>query len=122
MIPANLDELLKLAKGTRFESAAADDRKLEELLLDEMQASDDPMTREIGAGIAGGTMTWRSVATDAAYADYFEQSVTAMRQFDFGAEFDAMASERDANERRVAEAAERDDAEPVSRGVLKRRR
>jgi hypothetical protein len=122
-IPANLDALINLAKGTRFESVARDEKKLEELLLKEMQASDDPMTREIGSGIADGTMTWRTVASTSAYADYIDRGVEVMRRFDFGAEIDALAAEQAASERTAEQAKqEQDEDEPFSRGVLKRRR
>jgi hypothetical protein len=121
-IPASLNELIKLARGTRFESAAADEKKLEELLLKEMQASDDPMTREIGSGIAGGSMTWHTVATNSAYSDYVDSSVEAMQRFDFTETFDALAAEQAEAERKTEQAKHRDDEdEPFSRGVLKRR-
>lgn len=67
-LPPDLNALIDLARGTKFESVARDEKKLEELLLKEMQASEDPMTREIGSGIADGTMTWRTVASTSAYA------------------------------------------------------
>jgi hypothetical protein len=123
-IPDNLNALINLAKGTKFESVARDEKKLEELLLKEMQANDDPMTREIGTGIADGTMTWRTVASTSAYADYIDRSVEAMQRFDFGATFEALAAERAANERAAEQAREQkdqDEDEPFSRGVLKRR-
>lgn len=124
-IPANLNAMINLAKGTKFESVARDEKKLEELLLKEMQASSDPITREIGSGIADGTMTWRTVASTRAYADYIDRGVEAMRRFDFGAAFDALAAEQAANEREAEQAKQQrdqDDDEPFSRGVLKLRR
>lgn len=124
-IPANLNALINLAKGTKFESVAGDERKLEELLLEEMQASDDPMTREIGSGIADGTMTWRTVASTRAYADYIDRGVEAMQRFDFGATFDALAAEQAASDEAAEQARQQkdqDEDEPFSRGVLKRRR
>lgn len=123
-VPANLNALINLAKGTKFESVARDEKKLEELLLKEMQASDDPMTREIGSGIADGTMTWRTVASTRAYAAYIDRSVEAMQRFDFGATFDALAAEQAASERAAEHAKQQqdqDEDEPFSQGVLKRR-
>lgn len=124
-IPANLDALVQLAKGTKFESVARDEQKLEELLLKEMQASDDAMTREIGSGIADGTMTWRTVASTSVYADYIGRGVEAMQRFDIGAEIDALAADQAASERAAEKAKQKqegDEDEPFSRGVLKRRR
>lgn len=121
-IPVDLNALIKLTKGTRFESVAGDERKLEELLIREMQTSDDPITREIGSGIADGSMTWHTVASTSAYAEYIDRGVQAMAQFDFGAAFDALAAERAANERAAAEAeGQEDDDEVFSRGVLNNR-
>ncbi|GAB3449177.1 hypothetical protein [Actinophytocola sediminis] len=120
-IPANLNALIQLAKGTKFESVAGDEQKLEELLLKEMQASDDPMTREIGSGIADGTMSWRTVGSTGAYSDYLQRGVQAMRDFDFGATFDALAAERAANERAAEKARPQDEDEPFTRSVLKNR-
>lgn len=110
--PANLNALIELTKGTSFESVAGDERKLEELLLKQMRASDDPMTREIGAGIADGSMTWRTVASTSAYAEYIDRGVRAMAEFDFGAVFDAMAAEQAEN----ASMAEDDEDEVYSLG------
>lgn len=123
-LPASLAALIGLAEGTKFEAVARDEKKLEELLLKEMRASDDPITREIGSGISDGTMTWRTVASTSAYSEYINRSVEAVQRFDFGAAFDALAAEREANERAAEQAKEqkeRDEDEPFSRGVLKRR-
>jgi hypothetical protein len=121
-IPAKLDELIKLAEGTEFESAAKDEKKLEELLLREMRKSDDPMTREIGSGIADGSMTWHTIATSSAYSDYVNSSVEAMRRFDFKETFEALAAKQAEAEQKAEQARQRDDDdEPFSRGVLKRR-
>jgi hypothetical protein len=120
-IPASLNELIKLTKGTRFEAVARDEKKLEELLLREMKASDDPMTREIGSGIADGSMTWHTVATSSVYSEYLDHSVEAMQRFDFKGTFDALAAEQAETERKAEQAKERDQDEPFSRSVLKKR-
>jgi hypothetical protein len=121
-IPVSLNELIKLARGTEFESAARDEKKLEELLLKEMRASDDPMTREIGSGIADGSMTWHTVATNSAYSDYVDSSVEAMRRFDFKETFETLAAKQAEAEQKAEQTRQRDDDdEPFSRGVLKRR-
>ena len=42
---------------------------------------DDPRVREIGSGIADGTLTWRTVATHSAYSeDVFRGSVLKKRR------------------------------------------
>jgi hypothetical protein len=120
-IPARLNELVKLTKGTEFEAVARDEKKLEELLLKEMKASDDPMTREIGSGIADGSMTWHTVATSSAYSEYLDRSVEAMERFDFKGTFDALAAEQAEAEQKAEQAKQRDEDEPFSRSVLKKR-
>jgi hypothetical protein len=94
--PANLDALLAMAKGTRWESVARDEKALERLLVEEMKKSTDPMTKEIGSGLADGSMTWRSVATSSAYAEFLEQGAEGMRDFDFAAAFGGAAEGGDA--------------------------
>jgi hypothetical protein len=124
-IPSNPNELLELVKGTRYESVAGDERKLHKLFLDEMKSSSDPMTREIAVGIADGTMTWHNLAANSAYRDYLDRSMDAMQQFDFGAAFEDLAAERAATEQAAAEEARRREEradEPVSRGVLRKRK
>lgn len=116
--PGNFDELRELVKGTRFESVADDEGKLKALLLKEMQASDDPVTREIGTGIAGGSMTWRTVVSSGVYGEYLERGMAAMRDLDFDATFASVPPEEAPQPRRT----ERDEDEPFTRNVLKRRR
>lgn len=87
-----------------------------------MRTSDDPMTKEIGTGIADGSMTWHTVAANSAYSDYVDHGVEAMRRFDFTETFEALAAEQAEAERKAEQAKQRaDDDEPFSRGVLKRR-
>lgn len=125
-IPANLDELVNLAKGTKHESIARDPKQLEELLLKEMKKSDDPMTREIGSGLADGTMTWRTLATNSAYAEFLDSAQEAVRLFDYGAAFEEMAAEQaraeNPPERRRRPAEEPADDPLFSGGLLKKRK
>jgi hypothetical protein len=86
-----------------------------------MRSSDDPMTREIGSGIADGSMTWHTVATSSAYSAYVDGSVEAMRRFDFKETFEALAAEQAEAEQKAEQAKQRDEDEPFSRSVLKRR-
>lgn len=118
--PGDFDQLRELARGTRLEPCLNDEKQLEALLLKEMQASKDPVTREIGAGIAGGSMTWRTVASSGVYADYIERGMAAMRDLDFGATFGALAKEQPAPP--APPPTEHDEDAAFDRGVLKRRR
>lgn len=123
--PSSLDKLIELAKGTPYEHVAKDEQALERMFLDTLKASGDPMRREIGSGIADGTMTWRTVATSSAYAEFVEQSLAEAREFDGSAVTEQLVREREktAEEQRRARArAEVDDTEDVFTGVLKRRK
>lgn len=124
--PTSLDKLLELAKGTPYEHIAKDEQALERMFLDTLKASDDPMLREIGSGIADGTMTWHTVATHSAYAEFVEQSLAKAKEFDGGMLTEELSREREKatkEERRQRESAERDDSEDLFRGgVLKRRK
>jgi hypothetical protein len=134
--PANLDALLAMAKGTRWESVARDEKALERLLVEEMKKSSDPMTREIGSGLADGSMTWRSVATSSAYADHLEQGAEGMRDFDFAAAFGGAAEDGGRGGDAAGDAAgddgagkagdkprrDYDEDEPFERNVLRKRK
>jgi hypothetical protein len=124
--PTSLDKLLELAKGTPYEHIAKDEQALERMFLDTLKASNDPMLREVGSGIADGTMTWHTVATHSAYKEFVEQSLAKAKEFDGGILIEELGRERDkatTEERRQQERAERDDSENVFRGdVLKRRK
>jgi hypothetical protein len=80
--PGSMAELLKLVEGTEFEHIARDENKLRDLMYEAMKTSDDPMTREIGEGLASGTMTPMTIASTSAYADYLDQNLQALHQFD----------------------------------------
>ncbi|MGQ0839855.1 hypothetical protein [Actinokineospora sp.] len=118
--PPNLAELIKLADGTRYEHVAHDEAKLEQLLVEAMRTSADPITREIGSGIADGTMTWHTVATSSVYADYVHDSMDALQRFDFDAVAVEMAAEKVAAEQEEAtrrEQDELDDDGPLWQGL-----
>jgi hypothetical protein len=74
---------MKLVEGTELEELLRDESKLETIIVDALKASDDPMAKEIGEGLAGGTMSWRTIATTSAYADFVDRGLTSLRQFDF---------------------------------------
>lgn len=118
--PNSLDKLVELAKGTPYEHIARDEQALERMFLETLKASDDPLCREIGSGIADGSMTWHTIATHSAYAEFVEQSLEQAREFDGSAVADELgrAHEKAAEEERRRQ--ER-DVEDVFGGVLKRR-
>lgn len=124
--PTGLDKLIELAKGTPYEQIAKDEQALERMFLDTLKASDDPMLREIGSGIADGTMTWHTVATHSAYTEFVEQSLAKAKEFDGDALTEELGREREKSikeEGRQRERTEQDDSEDLFRGgVLKRRK
>jgi len=122
--PNSLDKLVELAKGTPYERIAGDERALERMFLDTLKASDDPMLREIGSGIADGSMTWNTVAIHSAYADTLDETLEKAREFDPGVVVDELGRERahaEEEQRRERESADEDDSEDVFRGVMRRR-
>jgi hypothetical protein len=123
--PASLDKLIELAKGTPYEQIAKDEQALERMFLDTLKASNDPMLREISSGIADGTMTWRTVATHSAYAEFVEESLAKAKEFDAGVLIEELGREREKatkEEQRQRDRTERDDSEDLFRGGVLRRR
>jgi hypothetical protein len=124
--PTSLHKLIELTKGTPYEQIAKDEQALERMFLETLKASDDPTVREIGSGIADGTMTWQTVATHSAYAEFVEQSLEKAREFDGGVLSEELGREQEKatkEEQRQRESVERDDSENLFRGgVLKKRR
>lgn len=119
--PTSLARLIELAKGTPYEHIAKDERALERMFLETLRNSDDPMLREIGGGIAGGTMTWRTIATHSAYAEFVEQSLAKAKEFDGGMVIEELGREREKAAEEEQRQRERDDSEDLFRGgVLKR--
>lgn len=117
--PKDLTALVELAKGTSLEHAAGDEDKLERLLLREMAASDDPIAKEIGSGLSDGTMSWRMLATGGVYADFVNQGLAALREFDFDQAAQVLAEEKAESQRVDAarrESDERDDLDPLWQG------
>ncbi len=78
---SELDDLVELAQRTKYADLVKDRRQLESLLLTQMKGSQDPMTREIGNGIAGGTMSWRTLATNSAYSEFLTRAQESMATF-----------------------------------------
>ena len=92
--PASYEKLVELASGTKYEQVANDPVNLERQLVEAMRTSADPMTREIGSGLADGSLTWRAVGTSSAYAEYVQRSLDAMRTFNFAAVVNEMDQEK----------------------------
>lgn len=92
--PADYEQLAALADGTKYEQVAKDPAMLERMFVEAMRTSTDPMTREIGSGLADGSLSWRTVGTSSAYAEYLARSLDAMQTFDFGAIVAEMEQEK----------------------------
>ena len=124
--PTDLNKLIELAEGTPYEQIAKDEQALDRMFLETLKASDDPMVREIGNGIADGTMTWRTVATQSSYAEFVEQTLAKAREFDGGMLAEELGREREKAakaEQQRRERVDRDDSEDLFHGgVLKKRR
>jgi hypothetical protein len=119
--PANLRQLIELAKGTRYESVAGDERRLEQLFLEEMKRSTEPVTREIANGIADGSMTWRTVATSA-YAEHISDVLAAVRDFDMAGALGALAEQdKPAEKPGKTRRAISDEDDLFTGGLLKKR-
>jgi hypothetical protein len=69
------------------------------------------MTREIGSGLADGSLTWRTVGTSSAYAEYVQRSLDSMQTFDFGAVVTEMEQEK-ADAQRAARRQQDEDDDP----------
>ncbi|GAA4429957.1 hypothetical protein GCM10023148_34550 [Actinokineospora soli] len=108
--PADIKGLVDLARGTPWERVVADEAALEQVLVKEMAASADPLTKEIGAGLADGSMTWRTVASTSAYAEFVGRGLDALRSYDFEQLANALADGG------VEEADEEDPDEPLWQG------
>jgi hypothetical protein len=114
--PTSYEKLVALADGTKYEHVANDRAKLERLLIEAMRTSTDPMTREIGSGLADGSLTWRTVGTSSAYADYVQRSLDAMQTFDFGAVVSDMEQEKAEAERSARRQDEDEDPDELWQG------
>lgn len=123
--PASRSEFLKLVEGTEYAEVLRDESKLEKIVIDAMKGSDDPLTREIGEGLAGGTMSWSKVATTSAYADFLDRGLTALQQFDFNGLAEDLEAAKAESARSQAEGQNRrddDDGEDLWQGLRRNRR
>jgi hypothetical protein len=119
--PASYEALAAMAKGTKYERISTDKAERDRLLFEAMRASDDPITREIGSGLADGSMTWRDVATNSAYAESVSQKLAILQDFDFSAIVTEMEQEK-AIAGRERDRANNDDQDEVWQGFGKERR
>lgn len=118
--PAERSEFLKLVDGTEHAEVLRDESKLERIVIEAMTTSDDPIAREIGEGLMGGTMTWLTIATTPAYSVFLDRGLTALQQFDFT----KLADELEAARPNADDQARRrdDDGEDLWQGLPGRRR
>lgn len=105
--PRSKEEMLRLVEGTPFEEVAKDEDRLREIVYDAMKASDDPMTREIGEGLASGAVTPMELASIPAYRDFLDQNIQAMEEFDGEALVEQLAAAKAEAERAKVEEATR---------------
>jgi hypothetical protein len=81
--PADRNEFVQLLEATEYADALRDESELEQMLIDVMKGSQDPITREIGESLANGTMTWGTLATSSAYSGFLDRGLAALQEFDF---------------------------------------
>lgn len=121
--PHSRTEFLKLVEGTDNAEILQDEAKLEKAVIDAMKVSDDPLAREIGEGLAAGTMSWRTIATTSAYSDFLDRGLAALQQFDFnGLAADLEAAKAEPDQQKVDDRGRRDDdGEDLWRGLRRKR-
>jgi hypothetical protein len=122
--PASRSEFLKLVEKTGYAGVLRDESKLEKMVIDALKGSDDPVTREIGEGLAGGTLGWHTIAMTSAYSGFLDRGLTALQQFDFNrlAE-DLEAAKVEAERPHVGDRDRRDDdGEDLWQGMRGKRR
>jgi hypothetical protein len=105
--PRSKEEMLRLVEGTPFEEVAKDEDRLREIVYDAMRTSDDPMTREIGEGLASGAVTPMELASIGAYRDFLDQKIQSMEAFDGEALVEQLEAAKAEAERAKAEEAAR---------------
>lgn len=113
------DQFVQLADGTQYEEWLRDEHKMRRRLFDAMKASDDPMTREVGNGLADGSLTFRALATSSAYSDFLAANLAALRELDVAGMTEQLVQERDvadAQRREKTLQQEHDDEEDVWQG------
>lgn len=122
--PASRGEFLKLVEGTEYAEVLRDEAKLERLVIDAMKGSDDPITREIGEGLAGGSMTWQTIATTGAYSSFLDRGLTAVQEFDFNGLAQNLEAAKAEGARPTASDRDRrdDDGEDLWQGLPRKRR
>jgi len=121
-----MNDLVAMAQRTKYAELVKDRAQLESLLLTQMKSSNDPMVREIGSGLADGTMNWRTLATNSAYADFMATAGESAESFTldparatFEAEAEPVPEKPAPRDPRVEDRAA---DEPLFRGELLRKR
>lgn len=119
-LPTSRSEFLKMVEASPYAEVLRDETRLRAAVIDALKQSEDPVTREIGEGLSGGTMTWTTIATTSAYADFLQRGCAALRQFDLAK---LAADLSAAPDPRPAVPARRDDSEEdLWQGLRRRRR
>jgi hypothetical protein len=118
-LPASRSEFLEFVEASPFAEILRDESRLRTIILDAMKQSDDPMAREIGEGLASGTMSSKMIATTSAYSEFLNQGLSALRQFDFAAMNEQLKASIDS----IPETrAVHDDEEDLWQGLRRHRR
>ncbi|OLF15341.1 SRPBCC family protein [Actinophytocola xanthii] len=123
-VPADRSEFLRLVEGSAHADTLRDETTLRKMLFATMKDSDDPLVREIGEGLASGRMSWTTVATTSAYADFIDRSLAAVRQFDVGGLVEDLEATKPEPVRPSGENKSRrdDDGEDLWQGLRRKRR
>lgn len=104
-IPLSEAQFRDAIAGTRYEELFRDERKVDQLFIDLLKTSDDPMAREIGSGLADGTLTKEQLAQGSVYADFVQQNLASLQQMNMQEAFDEVAEEKRQAEEEAARAA-----------------
>jgi hypothetical protein len=113
--PKSRAEFLAALRGTQYEELFRDESKLDATFADLLKRSADPLAREIGSGLADGTLTKEQVGGSGVYAEFVSGGLGALRQLDYGEVFDSVAEEQE--QAREEAATEEDEDRDVWQGL-----
>lgn len=82
-IPQSSQEIEDLVTGTEYEELFRDPQRMRSFLIEQLRANEDPMAREIGEGLADGTLTDEQLTASRAYADHLSQKMRELCDVDY---------------------------------------
>ena len=100
--PHTTEELLAAVRGTPYDALLRDEATFDAVMFDLLKQSRDPVAREVGEGLADGSLSVRQLGDSDVYADFVRRGLDSAATLDPGSVLDELAEEREA-----AEAAER---------------